>query len=337
MAFRQPSPLRVLFVASGNSAHFDIIPFIKEQGRALEQSGVEVSYFGVQGKGLWGYLRSVGPLRRLLKTGKFDLIHGHFILSGLVAILANLGSRPVVVSLMGSDAYGEYIGAGRVSFASRYLTLLTWITQPFFTAIISKSSNIERFVYLKKKSFVIPNGIDLEKFRPDVKSASAIDDLKEATNILFLGSAKNKRKNIELVKQAIHRLGNMNIRLVNPYPVGHHEIPGLLNRFPVLAVCSFMEGSPNLVKEAMACNCPIVTTDVGDVRWVIGETDGCFVADFTADDFARKLESAILYSQKRGRTRGRDQIMALGLGAQDVSQRVIEVYKFALKKHENPN
>ncbi len=147
--------MTVLFVSSGNSKGFDIVPFIKEQGESLKRTGVNVSYFPIKGKGLTGYFKAIFELREFLKNNHFDLIHGHFILSGITALLGSRGT-PVILSLMGSDAYGEYVGENKVIFSSRYLTLLTLLIQPFVRAIISKSSNIEKYVYLKKSHTSFP-------------------------------------------------------------------------------------------------------------------------------------------------------------------------------------
>ena len=157
--------MRILFVCSGNVKGFEIVPFIKEQGEALKRQGVEVDYFPVIGKGIIGYLKAGLQLRKQIKPKQYDVIHGHFTLSGWAAVL---GSRntPVVLSLMGSDAYGEYIGENKVIFTSRYLTLMTYLIQPFVKGIISKSANIEKYVFQKSKSYIIPNGIDAKKFHP---------------------------------------------------------------------------------------------------------------------------------------------------------------------------
>lgn len=323
--------MKVLFVCSGNVKGFDVVPFIKEQGEALRESGADIDYFPVTGKGLTGYWKAALQLRKYLKERRYDLIHAHFILSGCVAVFA-AGGTPVVLSLMGSDAYGEYVGERKVIFSSRYLTLLTLLVQPFVKAIISKSENIERYVYLKRKSFIIPNGIDTRKFRsvPDYGGELFLNPAKK--QILFLGSKNSVRKNFTLAKQAVSSLKRSDVDLINPYPISHSFVPKYLNAVSVLAVCSYMEGSPNVVKEAMACNCPIVATDVGDVRWVIGDTEGCYLASFQPADYAAKLNEALKFAETRGRTRGEQRIRALGLDSQAIAARILNVYKTVLKK-----
>ena len=229
---------------------------------------------------------------------------------------------------MGSDAYGEYIGENKVLFLSRYMTLLTYIIQPFVKAIISKSENIERYVYMKRKSYILPNGINLDKFKSKpINQNDHYDFDSKKKRVLFLGSKNSIRKNIKLVQDAISHLNLKDVELINPFPILHEAVPKYLNSANVLAMCSFMEGSPNVIKEAMACNCPIVTTDVGDVKWVLGETKGCYIASFRAEDYAAKLGEALKFSETIGRTKGRRRIEELGLNSETVAKRLIEIYK----------
>src|SRR5690554_4110140 len=116
--------MRVLFVCSGNSDNFDIIPFIKAQGNSLMALGVQVDYFPVVGKGLAGYLRAGVRLRKYLKNKRYDVIHAHFSLSGWTAVIG-AGKTPVVLSLMGDDAQGNFIGINKIEFKSRLFTLST--------------------------------------------------------------------------------------------------------------------------------------------------------------------------------------------------------------------
>lgn len=325
--------MKVLFVASGNSQNFDVAPFIRAQGDSISQEGVEVQYFKVLGKGTIGYLKAIRSLRAFIKNGNFDLIHTHYTLAGLVGVLAFSG-KPIVHSFMGSDVYGIYTGENKVKLSSRYLTLLSWVIQPFVHAIISKSSNINKYVYLRRKAEIIPNGVDLESIsRIDVEPKKALGLDPEKCHILFLGNPGSPRKNFDLVKNAVDLLSDQNIELLAPYPIPHEQVLKYLRVIDVFAMTAFMEGSPNVVKEAMACNCPIVSTKVGDVEWVIGQTKGCFLSSFDPAEFAERLQAALLFSKEKARTDGADRVRELGLDSKTVARRIIGTYEKCLARN----
>jgi glycosyltransferase involved in cell wall biosynthesis len=114
--------------------------------------------------------------------------------------------------------------------------------------------------------------------------------------------------------------------------VAHNDVPKYLNEADVLVFPSYMEGSPNVIKEAMACNCPIVSTDVGDVSWVFGKTKGCYLASFDPADFAEKLKEAISFAQTKGRTKGRQRIVNLSLDMATVAKRLKSIYNKCITK-----
>ena len=89
------------------------------------------------------------------------------------------------------------------------------------------------------------------------------------------------------------------------------------------------EGSPQFVKEAMACNCPIVSVDVGDVKEVIDSVENCYLAPYDAKDIAEKLR--IVLADGR-RTNGRDKILKMGLDSESVAKKIVEIYKSVLSK-----
>lgn len=323
--------MKVLFVASGNSKNFEMSPFIKAQGETLINEGIEVEFFSVVGKGLTGYLRSARKLNAFLKGRKYDIIHAHYMLCGWVAVLSR-PKTPIVLSLMGDDAYGTYYKPYRVSLKSRYLTLLTLLIQPFLKGIIAKSRNILKYVYRKKITSIIPNGVRLEQFKDynkGFREELCLDPHKKY--ILFLADTSDPNKNFALLKQAHELLCDENIGLITPYPKPHDQIVKYLWSADVFVLPSFAEGSANVLKEAMACNCPLVATNAGDAWWVIGDTPGCFAAGYTPEDFSEKLKMALSFAEVNKRTKGRQRLIDLGLDASLVARKVIAVYNKTLK------
>jgi teichuronic acid biosynthesis glycosyltransferase TuaC len=323
--------MRVLFVASGNSKNLEIAPFIKSQGETLKNSGIDIQFFAVLGKGIVGYYKSAKKLHLFLKNNKFDIIHAHYTLCGWVAIMAR-PKIPVILSIMGDDAYGTYIDSNKVLFSTRYLTVLTYLIQPYLKVIISKSKNIDKYVYRRKIANIIPNGVKMEQFQDFENNFR--EELKLKSNkkyILFLANKKDKNKNFKLVQESVALLNDPNIEILCPFPISHDEVVKYLCSVDVFVMSTFMEGSSNAVKEAMACNCPMVVTDAGDAKWVIGNTEGCYLADFNVSDYSEKILQALDFAYRYKKTAGRLRILELGLDAETVAQSIIALYKKIIK------
>ena len=106
--------MKVLFVSSGNS-HYGIVPFIKSQGESLINEGIELDYFQIKRKGLYGYLSNIIPLVKQLKKNRYDIIHAHYGLIGLLCVLT-FTRIPIVLSIMGDDVYGSFNKKGNHNF-----------------------------------------------------------------------------------------------------------------------------------------------------------------------------------------------------------------------------
>lgn len=308
--------IKVLFVSSGNN-RYGLGTVVKAQGEALINKGIQVDYFRIKGKGVIGYLLAVKDLIKELNSNHYDLIHAHYSLSAFTATLS-FPSAPLVVSLMGSDTKMHYL----------WRTLIRICSIFFWKAVIVKSPEMKKNLKIKR-AVVIPNGIDLKKFSPgktnDAKKKLAFDLSKK--HIIFLSNPERLEKNFGLAKEAINQTNNENIDLLVIHEIPQDEVVSYLNAADCLLLTSFWEGSPNAVKEAMACNCPIVATDVGDVRWLFGETPGHYLTTFDAEDVATKIESALDFSAKYGRTNGRNRIIELGLDSYTISEKIIAIYR----------
>ncbi|MEZ4896464.1 MAG: glycosyltransferase family 4 protein [Saprospiraceae bacterium] len=319
--------MKVLFVCSGNGAFNEISPFIKVQGDSLEAQQIDLTYYYIKGKGIRNYLRNVPALKKFIKSGDFDIIHAHYALCGWVALLTRSG-KPLILSLMGSDVFGDINQQGKRTFKSNFYVLLTKMIQPFVDVIIVKSAGMQAKVTKRRHVFEIPNGIRMDHFKPlkvDVREYLGLDPDKQY--VLFLGNPNDTNKNIRLVQEAVKLLNRPDVELINIYKVPHEVVVNYLNAVDVFTLCSFSEGSPNVVKEAMSCNCPMVVVPAGDAAWVVGNTPGCEVAGYQPDDFSEKLKSALNFARQSGRTQGRERIYELGLDEENVARRLVSIYQ----------
>lgn len=300
--------MKILFVSSGNVFN-GISPIVLNQGKSLEKEGMQVDFFTIIGKGFMGYIKNVNRLRSHLRKNTYDIIHAHYWLSGIVAFLA--AAKPLVVSLMGTEAR-----TGKLSRAViRYFCKNVW------DYTIVKGSRTREELNLDEVT-VLPNGIDLERFQPvDKNEAKKITGMGDEKYILFVSDPTRFEKNYSLAEEAVRRAGKENVHLyvVNNKP--HDLISDYMYAGDVLLMTSLWEGSPNVIKEAMACGIPIVSTDVGDVREVINDTEGCYITGYDPDEVADKLNLAL---QSGHRTNGRDNIKHLD--EKIIAKKLIEIY-----------
>lgn len=305
--------MKVLFVSSGRQGEVGYV--VKNQGESLARRGIEVVFF-TAGPGIAGYLKAVPRLRREFREGGFSLVHAHYSLSAFVATLA--GCRPLVVSLMGSDTHHDPI----VSSIIRFLSHRRW------AATIVKTGEMQTSMNLPKAA-IIPNGVDMDRFRPmdqiTARKQLGLDPDKKL--ILFISGLNREEKRFNLASEAVSRLQDDKVVLLHLHDTPNDQVPIYLNAADLLLLTSSREGSVNVVKEAMACNCPVVSTDVGDVRWLLGSTDGCFVTSSNPSDIAESIRRVL---EAGRRTSGRSRMEEIGLDAGSVAGRIVDLYRNVL-------
>ena len=140
--------------------------------------------------------------------------------------------------------------------------------------------------------------------------------------MLFAGAFDNPVKNAGLAKEAMALLPGVELLELKGYT--REQVTLLMCAADALLMTSHTEGSPQVVKEAMACGCPIVSVDVGDVRWVTENVTGCYIAERNPDAIAARLREAMAFGS---RTEGRERIQELGLTNDRVAEKLMAIYQ----------
>lgn len=313
--------MRVLIVCSRReySHHTDCMaPFVYEQMRAIEALGNECKAVMV-GKGIKGYSKATKQIRRIINTFSPDIVHAHYGLCGLVANFQR--SIPVVTTYHGTDLHDKILRL--VSQISVILSKRNIVVSDELTAKLVKPKSIR----------VIPCGINAELLTP-IKKEEAARNLgwdPEKRFILFSKEFYNKAKNYPLAKASVEEYNakyasGSEATLLEFIGYSREQVRMLYNAVDCVLMTSDHEGSPQFIKEAMACNCPIVSVDVGDVKTVIAGTDGCYIAERDPLDIAKKLDLAIRF----GRTNGREKVLKK-YDSTIIAQKVLKVYNEVLR------
>jgi glycosyltransferase involved in cell wall biosynthesis len=301
------------------------------QIESLRALGAEVDVLEVRGARRLKYLQSLGSLWSFARS--VDLIHAHFGYCGWIA-RSHL-RKPVVVSFMGDDLLGTPDAAGRVSAASNLVVQIDrWVARTV-DAVIVKSAEMARIV-APVRAHVIPNGVDLGAFSPmDAADARAALGWPHGKRyVLFAGNPETPRKGFPLARaaaiEAEERMAEP-LELVPLARVAPDRVALYMNACDAMLMTSFLEGSPNVVKEAMACNLPVVSVPVGDVPELLADVSGCAVCRRDPHE----LGGALIQVLQRGqRTNGRVALERKGLDVASVARKVMDVYVDVLARKQ---
>lgn len=322
--------MRVLEVSRYKKEYADHqLPFVTEQGASLRKAGCEVEYFLVRGN----YVKAVGALKAKIRESKPDVVHAHY---GLSAITAELqGLVPVVTTFHNGETHNWH-----VNLMSSLMSLRA-------KHVIYVAQHIHDMVYFKAKHYsIIPCGIPMDQcvVIDKVEARKRLGWDPEKKYIMFGGAFSNERKNYKLLAEAVERLKNegMNdIECIEMRGLSRKECVLRMNACDVFALPTKNEGSPQALKEAMACNCPIVATDVADIKHLLGGLPGHYVLpnkkgngawwkgdEHSAEELAELIRQALAFN---GRTKGRDRIVELGYTNDLVAKKIIKIYESIIK------
>jgi len=305
--------------------------FIQSQIESLSRHGVASEVVEIMGdRSKLNYLRALALLPAWARGRHYDLVHLHFGYSAMAAV--GIRHLPSVLSFCGDDLYGQPDEQGRSTRFSLMLANLSRRAARRSQAIIVKSAEMAELLGPGYPDVeVIPNGVDLERFRP-LPRAEARTALGWPLNdaiLLFPANPEEPRKNFALAKAVHARLqaGGRRVRLESMYGRPQSDVVLGMAAADVMLSCSVREGSPNAVKEAMAMDLPIVATDAGDCAERLAHCTPGAVLPSDPEAFVAAT-AAILDAGTR--SNGRDCVQDLGLDA--IAPRVVRVYRRAMAR-----
>ena len=255
--------------------------FVKQQVEAVRNLGHTVEVLDFRGYlSKLQYLKGAWEVYRRTRRNGYDVVHAHYGLAGLPALFR--GEVPLVISLHGSDAL-----LGRLS---------PWISR-FVSGRADATIVVSEKIATRIPGVIIPCGVDLKVFKP-IPKAAARERLKLAKDrkyVLFPFSPTRRVKRFDLAQAAVQKLANqgMDVELLSISNVPNEEMPWYYNAADAMVLCSDSEGSPTSMKESLACNLPVVSVDVGDVREIAAGIAGVEIVTQTAESIAVGLRTVL--------------------------------------------
>lgn len=295
--------------------------FVDRQIKSLRRLGVQMDTFDLGTNyspvilfQRWQTLRD--------KAKNVDIVHARY--GTVVAVSSVFSGRPTVITFAGSDLLpGASISKLR-TYAGIFLSNFASL---FASAIICVSDEMCQSLWWKKDSaIVIPNGIDLSIFTPgDQMDARRQLGWRGDHPIAILNAARDPgNKGLPLALDAMKtvkiEIPTAELKLIEG--VQPDDMPLCYRAADVLICASRQEGSPNVVKEALACNLPVVSTAVGDVKLRLS---GVYPSAIVPRDKHLMGTALIEILKLRNRSNGREHVLQLGL--ENIAHQVYDVYE----------
>lgn len=303
--------------------------FIARQADFLRQEGVQVDLFPFQGaRRPMNYLAAWREVQHRLTHGHYDLVHAQFGQSGITALPKRV---PLVVTFRGDDLEGIIGENGRYVAAGWLLRLISRAVARRADAAIVVSQHMKRHLPRSVQAHVLPSGIDFDLFRPEPQhqARSRLGLPTDRKLVLFVGNPNLARKRFALARQAVEIVNRaIPTQLLAGWEKTHREIATLMNACDALVCTSMQEGSPNAVKEALACNLPVVSVEVGDVPLRLKGIAGC---ELCPDDRAETIAAALQRVLQRG-TRTESRTALQDLDERVLTGRLIDIYRSVLPR-----
>lgn len=312
--------IKVLIVCSGNAVNFSLEKnqaFIYDQIKAVEDLQLKVQFkvFALMGKGVKGYLSQLKHLKNEIRNFKPNMIHAH---GGHVGMLCVIQRKiPVIVTFHGSD-----INKPANKLISTLVSLIS--THSIFVSQQLRT----KMLFSGKKFTILPCGVDRSIFFPIDKNKAIkqlkLDKLAPGNYILFSSAFDNSVKNYPLAQRVVNHFPTYRLQEIKNRT--RAEVNLLINGAELLLMTSYSEGSPQVIKEALACNQRIVTVAVGDVVDQLRGVSTCRVCAADEEQLITAINEVLaINSRNEGR------IASERFDSVKIAKQLVQIYESVIR------
>lgn len=333
----QTDKMRVLYVTNmyPNRLALYYGVFVRQEVDRLRSHGIEVDVVFINGRrNPLEYLKSPVDIFRALNKTKYDAINVQHTL----LLPQTLFARKILrlnIPIIFTFHEGEIGNTAAIRNPGKALLSSYRSKTVFFRyldLIITRNSKVFG-QYKNVPVEEIPSPVEMDVFLPLDKNAcrEKLELIDDEPIVFFPADPSTPGKNfpfMQNIAQCVNNETGLQLRVLTG-PVVHDKMPLYYNASDAVCLPSLYEASPVVIREAMACNRPIVTSDVGDIRRTIGDVDGCFVIDeWNEKKYAQSLMKAVSY----GNTKGRDRLFDIGGDWESSATKLVSILNRSLIK-----
>ena len=323
----------MLHVVPGAAANQNSMIFARRQIDSIATRGIDCQIFFLETRtSLFGVFAEIRRLRNTIRSFAPDIVHAHYgTVTSLICAVCTW--CPLVIHYRGSDLNPN---PGVNAFRAGLQTLFSQISVLRARGVITVSAQLrERLWWKRGKAVVVPSGVDTELFRPILQSSARANvGWRDEDKVVLFNSGNTEKsrpnKRLVLAREAVAQaekiFGKIRLEVLDGR-APPDQMPWLINASDCILMTSANEGSPNIVKEALSCNVPVVSVRVGDVQ---ERLEGVFPS-FVVNEDPKVLGAAIADVLKLDiDSNGREKIIPLSLDA--LTDETVSIYRTVLNR-----
>jgi len=289
--------------------------FVRDQVDALRTiDGLDVEVLAFTPTGAVSYVRAARVLRRRFAPRGFDVVHAHYGLTGWSA----LGVRHArhVVTFHGTDLHHPLVGR-----LSRALATRLSLPAPVSGSLARSAVGLHG-AGVTRRVAILPCGVDLERFRPldrsECRRRLGLDPA--GRYLLWPARPGRPEKRLPLARELADRLPGVELLTLGAVP--GEDVPAWVNAANAVLVTSERESFGLAALEALACDVPVLSTDVGVAPVALRGIEGTLCEPFEVDRWLEAVRGHVEAEDPRVRGRAR----AAAFGKERMAERVAAAY-----------